>query len=159
NTSVTWIGGHSSWYNTSDARIKNNIQEDVKGLGFIMELRPVTYHYDIDKMNNLMGVVDSSDYPEKYDKEKIKQTGFLAQEVEQAAQNSGYDFSGVCAPKGDTKYYSMAYAEFVVPLVKGMQEQQEMITKLEKENKELKQQMEEQNKLLLQRLEKLERGK
>ncbi|MCD4745548.1 MAG: hypothetical protein K8R58_04560, partial [Bacteroidales bacterium] len=42
NTSVTWIGGHSSWYNTSDARIKNNIQEDVKGLGFIMELRPVT---------------------------------------------------------------------------------------------------------------------
>ena len=127
NSSVTWIGGNSTWHNTSDARMKNNIKEDVKGLDFIMELRPVTYYFDKDKMDELIGTVDSSDYAEKYDKEKIKQSGFLAQEVEQAAQKSGYDFSGVCAPKGDVKYYSMAYAEFVVPLVKGMQEQQEMI--------------------------------
>jgi len=135
NSSVTWIGGHSSWHNTSDARMKNNIQEDVKGLDFIMELRPLTYYYDIEKMNDLIGVADSSDYAEKYNKEKIKQSGFLAQEVEQAAQNSGYDFSGVCEPKGDVKYYSLAYAEFVVPLVKAVQE-------LAQENEELRQRIE-----------------
>lgn len=31
----------------------------------------------------------------KYDIERIKMTGFLAQEVEQAALLSGYDFSGI----------------------------------------------------------------
>ncbi len=148
NSSVTWIGGHSSWHNTSDARMKNNILEDVIGLDFIMELRPVTYYFDIDRMNDLIGVVDSSDYTEKYDKEKIKQSGFLAQEVEQAAQKSGYDFSGVCIPKGEVKYYSLAYAEFVVPLVKGMQEQQAMIEKQQEIIEEL-----------ISRIEKLEKSK
>ena len=37
NTNVAWIGGHSSWYNTSDTRMNNNIREDVKGLDFILE--------------------------------------------------------------------------------------------------------------------------
>ena len=46
--------------------------------------------------------------------ELIKQSGFLAQEVERAALESGYDFSGITPPKGDVKYYSLAYAEFVV---------------------------------------------
>ncbi len=148
NSSVTWIGGHSSWNNTSDERMKNNIQEDVKGLDFIMELRPVTYYFDKDKIDNLIGTVDSSDYPEKYDIEKIKQSGFLAQEVEQAAQKSGYDFSGVSKSKGDVKYYSLAYAEFVVPLVKAVQEQQQII---EKQNSTIE--------ILIKRLEVLENSK
>ena len=130
NTAITWIGGHSSWYNTSDTRVKNNVKEDVQGLDFILKLRPVTYHFDKDKMDQLMGMVDASDYAEKYDKEKIKQSGFLAQEVEQAAIDSGYDFSGVCKPTDHIKYYSLAYAEFVVPLVKAMQEQQVLIEEL-----------------------------
>ncbi len=145
NSGISWIGGHSTWHNTSDASVKNNINEDVKGLDFIMGLRPVTYHFDIDKMNELIGVTDSSDYTGKYDKERIKQSGFLAQEVKQAALNSGYDFSGVCTPKGDVKYYSLAYAEFVVPLVKAVQEQQEIIevqqaeiNAMEAQNKALK---------------------
>ncbi len=127
NSSVTWIGGHSTWHNTSDARIKNNIKEDVKGLDFIMKLRPVTYNIDKDKLDALIGTVDSSDYAEKYDVEKIKQSGFIAQEVERAAQEAGYDFSGVSKPKGDVKYYSLAYSEFVVPVVKAVQEQEQQI--------------------------------
>jgi len=122
NTSVTWIGGHSLWNNTSDARMKNNIKEEVVGLDFILKLRPVTYNFDKDKMDKLIGVVDSSDYPEKYDIEKIVQSGFLAQEVEQAANDVGYDFSGVTIPKGEENYYSLEYAVFVVPLVKAVQE-------------------------------------
>ena len=42
-------------------------------------------------------------------------------------KEAGYDFSGISKPHGDVKYYSLAYAEFVVPLVKAVQEQQERI--------------------------------
>ena len=155
NSSVSWIGGHSYWYNTSDARVKTNIKEDVKGLDFIMELRPVTYYFDKDKMDELTGTVDSTHYPEKYDVEKIKQSGFMAQEVEQAAQNSGYDFSGISKPKGDVKYYSLAYAQFVVPLVKAVQEQQGTIETLKEMNKEQQTMIIE----LKSRIEKLEMNK
>ena len=55
------------------------------------------------------------------------QSGFVAQDVEKAAKKVGYSFSGVDAPKNDNDIYGLRYSEFVVPLVKGMQEQQEMI--------------------------------
>ncbi len=148
NTSVTWIGGQVTWDTYSDERAKNNINEDVKGLDFINELRPVTYYFDKKKMDELIGTVDSSDYQGKYDIEKIKQTGFLAQDVEKAAIKSGYDFSGIKKPKDKTGYYSLAYAEFVVPLVKAVQEQQQM---LEKQNNTIE--------LLMKRLEILEKSK
>ena len=69
----------------------------------------------------------SSSYEGKYDREQIRYTGFIAQEVEAAAQELGYDFSGVDKPKSEDDFYGLRYAEFVVPLVKGMQEQQELI--------------------------------
>jgi hypothetical protein len=47
--------------------------------------------------------------------------------VEEAAKSVGYTFSGVRAANHDTGLYSMSYADFVVPLVKAMQEQQQMI--------------------------------
>src|SRR5205085_10645728 len=65
--------------------------------------------------------------PEKYDLEKIKFSGFLAQEVESAAQASGYDFSGLTKPKKETELYTLSYESFVVPLVKAVQEQQSII--------------------------------
>ena len=39
----------------------------------------------------------------------------------------GFDFAGVSAPENETDLYGIRYAQFVVPLVKAMQEQQEMI--------------------------------
>jgi len=138
NTSVTSIGGQVGWTNFSDGRIKTNVQENVAGLNFIMKLRPVTYHFDKDKQDELMGVVDSSEYAEKYDIEKIQFSGFIAQEVEQAAQEIGYDFSGV--DKSGVKnggLYGLRYAEFVVPMVKAMQEQQEIIEKQQQTIEEL----------------------
>lgn len=56
------------------------------------------------------------------------QSGFIAQEVLQAAQDSGYDFDGVNKPQHDKDAYSIAYSQFVVPLVKAVQEQQAIIT-------------------------------
>jgi type II secretory pathway component PulM len=43
----------------------------------------------------------------------------------------------------------LAYSEFVVPLVKGMQEQQEIIEELKSENEELKARLLEIEKLLM----------
>ena len=60
-------------------------------------------------------------------REKIVYTGFVAQEVEAAARAIGYDFSGVDAPQNPDGHYGLRYAEFVVPLVKAIQEQQAMI--------------------------------
>jgi len=41
-------------FNTvSDGRFKYNIHEDVKGLDFIMQLRPVTYQFDTKKQEIL----------------------------------------------------------------------------------------------------------
>lgn len=55
-------------------------------------------------------------------KESIVYTGFIAQDVEKTAKAAGYEFSGVDAPKNDNDLYGLRYAEFVVPLVKSVQE-------------------------------------
>ncbi|RLD61142.1 MAG: hypothetical protein DRJ05_03290 [Bacteroidetes bacterium] len=154
NTSVTWIGGNVEWETYSKSSAKGNIKEDVKGLDFIMDLRPVTYHIDKDEMDRAIGVVDSSDYAEKYDIEKIKQTGFLAEEILQAANKSGYYFSGVTTLKEETGLYSIAYSKFVVPLVKAVQEQNEIIEAYEEKFISQEDKME----LLMDRLEKLEKS-
>ncbi|NNF21458.1 MAG: hypothetical protein HKN67_05920 [Saprospiraceae bacterium] len=133
NTSMTWIGGQVTWSTFSDARMKENIKEDVSGLDFIMKLRPVSYHVKKDGIDRILGVRDDRDYPEKYDIEKVKQTGFVAQEVEQAALESGYNFSGVRKPENENTPYSLSYAQFVVPLVKAVQEQQEEIEELKQQ--------------------------
>ena len=70
--------------------------------------------------------------------ERIVQTGFIAQAVEAAAKSIGYDFSGVDAPKNENDYYGLRYAEFVVPLVIAVQEQQKIIETQQKEIDELK---------------------
>jgi hypothetical protein len=82
------------------------------------------------------------------DKEKTVYSGFSAQQVEQLAKNIGYDFSGVQVPQNDKQHYSISYADFVVPIVKSIQEQQVMIEKmqktielLQKENSEMKKQL------------------
>ena len=127
----------------SDAKIKNTITEDVKGLEFILKLRPVTYHISNKAMTTVTGNKETPDFPGKYDGEKIKYTGFVAQEVEQAAKDAGYDFSGVAAPQNEWSLYTIKYAEFVVPLVKAMQEQHQQIEALKKEKEEQQQQINE----------------
>lgn len=64
-------------------------------------------------------------------------SGFLAQEVEQAARSIGYNFSGVDAPKNDKSLYGLRYAEFTVPLVKAVQEQQALIESQKQEIRDL----------------------
>src|SRR5258706_10860710 len=85
-------------------------------------------------------------------KEKIIYSGFVAQDVEKAAKETDYDFSGVDAPKNDKDLYGLRYADFVVPLVKAVQEldenqnskfktQNDAIVELQKENNDLKERL------------------
>jgi hypothetical protein len=117
NTSVTSIGGYVAWTKFSDGRYKKNIKENVPGLEFIRQLRPITYNLDVTGVNNF--------YHTKSDAasaEAITQTGFIAQEVEAAAKKVNYDFSGIVVPQNENSLYALRYADFVVPLVKAVQE-------------------------------------
>ena len=125
NTSVIAIEG-TLFTNVSDARFKYNVQNNVPGLEFITKLKPSTYYFDNEKLAEFAktGVVGSSWATTEG---KIIKTGFLAQEVEKVAQEIGYDFDGINRPENDRDNYSLAYSQFVVPLVQAVQEQQKII--------------------------------
>ncbi len=122
NTSVTSIGGQVGWTAFSDGRFKKDIKEDVSGLDFINELRPVSYTVDKAGLNKFLHVNDSSSNQAEVKSVPTRQTGFVAQEVEAIVKKTGYVFSGVDAPENENDPYGIRYAAFVVPLVKGMQE-------------------------------------
>jgi trimeric autotransporter adhesin len=146
-------GGWAGWSNVSDGRFKTDVKENVPGISFIEKLRPVTYKLKATEMDAFYHQNDKDkaaklrkDYQAGLaEKEKITFTGFIAQEVEAAAKQSGFDFSGVDKAKNENDTYGLRYAEFVVPLVKAVQE-------LSNENENFKKQNEE----LLKRIEKLE---
>lgn len=145
NTSVVAIRGQVTGITAySDKRIKNNIKSDVPGLSFISKLNPVTYNLDIHKQNEILyrnKIVKMEEWEGKYDIEKITQTGFLAQEVAEAAQAANYDFNGVDVPKNPEDLYSVNYTSFVVPLVKAVQEQQLIIETEKQKNAQLAQEL------------------
>ena len=159
-----WLGnaGTTVWtnisYNLSDGRFKKNIKsESVKGLAFIKLLRPVTYNFDGNMFNDYITKNMPADQRKNYinqdfsQVDNITQTGFIAQEVEQAAKTAGYNFSGVHAPEGETDTYGISYYQFVVPLVKAVQEQQEMIEAQKAINENLQQQILELKKLVAEK--------
>jgi hypothetical protein len=146
NASIGTIGGFANWSNLSDGRFKTNVQENVPGLDFILKLRPVTYNFQARKFEKFLGRPDSliQNLSESYVlAESQMRTGFVAQEVEMSAQQLGYDFSGIHKPTNDKDNYSLAYAEFTVPLVKAVQEQQKIIGDQQKTIRDLQKQLEE----------------
>jgi hypothetical protein len=139
NTSVMVIGGAVPWTVISDGRFKKNIKENVPGLAFINLLKPITYTYDIHGLDKYIGAKEEekrngiSPMEEAINKkEKIIYTGFVAQDVEKTAAKLNYDFSGVYKPQNNKDVYGLSYSDFVVPLIKAVQE-------LSKQNDSLKQ--------------------
>lgn len=147
NSATATCGGYKNWTNVSDGRFKKNIKTDVPGLDFILRLQPVTYNLDVSGISKAINENQGKEWDENMKnaitiKEKVLQTGFIAQDVEKIAISIGYDFSGVDAPQNETDLYGLRYAEFVVPLVKAVQELNEALRA--------------ENDLLTQRLEILE---
>ncbi|MEO5890425.1 MAG: tail fiber domain-containing protein [Ferruginibacter sp.] len=145
NNGVLSIGGHVGWTTFSDGRFKQQVEENVKGLEFIMALRPVTYIIDLPGLNkyqhpgkkdtddSLNIILRQSKYQGLQRAATHRESGFIAQEVELAASRAGFTFSGVDKPTSDHALYGLRYGDFVVPLVKAVQEQQSVIEKLQKQ--------------------------
>ncbi len=157
NSNITSIGGFANWTNISDGRVKKNIKGNVPGLVFINKLQPVTYNLNLeaaDKILQLTGQIDKDGKTAQHTaeetearkaKEQVLYSGFIAQDVEKAAKELNYDFSGVDAAKNSKDLYGLRYSEFVVPLVKAVQELSKMnddkdtkIDDLQKQINELK---------------------
>jgi trimeric autotransporter adhesin len=157
NSTVTVIGGQVGWSTLSDGRFKTNIKEDVPGLDFILQLRPVNYNFLAGKyaehlQRRMADSVKNKMVVSYTAAEQALHTGFIAQEVEQVVKKNGYHFNGVHTPASETDNYSITYDEFVVPLVKAMQQLNAKAEQLSKENDQLKKQLLE----ITQRLNKLE---
>src|SRR5450432_426799 len=137
NADVTSIGGQVGWTSFSDGRYKRNIKQNVPGLAFINQLQPITYTVDVSaiqsKLQSIRGDMKgtndnnstkpSAEQNAGNESSNMIHTGFIAQDVEKTALKLGYTFSGVDKPKDDSKsFYGLRYGEFVVPLVKAVQE-------------------------------------
>jgi len=155
NTAGMVIGGYAPWSNLSDGRFKENVKEDVPGLKFINKLHPVTYTINTKKLDEhiMQNMPDSirakrMQSAESYAKATTKiQTGLIAQDVEKAAKDLGYSFDGVNAPQNSTDNYSVAYSQFIMPLIKAVQELSKIndakdarIDTLQKQNSDLQKQ-------------------
>jgi len=122
--------------NTSDARLKESIEDSALGLDFLNKHRPVSFNWKDIKEN---GTLDK----------KQKHYGFIAQEVEQVLVDSNIstqDFAPLIKSnlKDDNEVetgeniYGIRYAEYIGILVKAVQELSEQNKVLEKRIEELK---------------------
>lgn len=158
NTSTMEIGGFQDWTNYSDARIKNNIKDNVVGLALINKLKPVSYKIDYHKLSALLnednGEIGEEDplFKSRTFKSEQIDYGFLAQDVENSFKELDIEFQGLKAPRGHDDLYKLSYSSFVVPLVKAVQELDTKNAQLENECNDLRQTLTE----VLERLSKLE---
>lgn len=142
-SAITSIGGYVNWSNVSDGRVKKNVKANVPGLSFINKLKPVTYTLNLDAADKIIGnkgdqPVDKINKKDRTAKEAVVYSGFIAQDVEKLAKELNYEFSGVDAAKNDHDLYGLRYAEFVIPLVKAVQELSQQNEVLRREVDELK---------------------
>ncbi|MFT6165763.1 MAG: hypothetical protein ACJASF_000445 [Vicingaceae bacterium] len=104
-TRVAYVEGTTGNYvQPSDSTLKSNINEIQPVLGRVMKLRPVSYFY------------------KGFEQDAIKTTGFLAQDVAKELPN--------LVKYGEGGQMGLAYSEFSVIAIKAIQEQQELIDKL-----------------------------
>tara|TARA_R100001440_G_scaffold14622_3_gene24816 strand:- start:17807 stop:22447 length:4641 start_codon:yes stop_codon:yes gene_type:complete len=102
--------------NTSDKRLKENIDDSDLGLEFVNKLRPVKYNY----------IKDKHDGKTKY--------GIIAQEVQEVLKESNNeDFAGI---KDSDEYLGADYIQFVAPLIKAVQELSAEVNQLKQQLKD-----------------------
>ncbi|MEN9866515.1 MAG: hypothetical protein RL748_2105 [Pseudomonadota bacterium] len=119
NTAVTIIQGNAAYTQSSDQRLKEDIQPLAEGTNFIMKLRPVSY-----RMKNPA--------------DNRRNWGLIAQDIEALL---GTD-NAMLTVSGDTdRTLGLRYTDFIAPLIKAVQEQEEVIKSLEGKNSQLQAQM------------------
>lgn len=119
NFTVTSIGGVVAYSVVSDGRFKSNFRNDVPGLEFINQLEPVTYDMDRNKISSFAGFTADKDQQRA---PLVREAGFVAQKIEEIVSKNQYNFYGVEKPQSDKDTYRVRYSDFVVPIVKALQE-------------------------------------
>ena len=120
---------------TSDSRLKQEVETSVLGIDFVKALRPVSYKWIEGKK---VPIVDGTDengdniYRTDADGNWVYESrdgarrhwGFIAQEVKQVVDDANVDFAGwSLADKDDPdSTQSLRYEEFIAPLTKALQE-------------------------------------
>lgn len=123
DVNVSVIEGQVAWSNPSDRRLKENIVYSNRlGLDFVNSLKTVSYNYIADK-------------------NKTRYDGFIAQDIEKLMADLNIPFSGL--KKSDDGMLSLAYSDFVMPVVNAIQEQQKEIESLQNQVEILKSQVQE----------------
>ena len=125
----------------SDERDKIDIEDSPLGLNFILQLRPRKY-----RMNSREAYFEKGqerDFTATNDGSKAGKRphyGLIAQEVKEVMNELGVDFAGYLDSKvdGGEDVLSLGYTEFIAPMIKAIQEQQQMIKELQKQIEELK---------------------
>lgn len=128
----------------SDKRDKTDIEPSDLGLEFIMALNPVRYRLDQrERYFDDREAVDATGAPYQ---ERVAVTadgsraskrisyGLIAQEVGDVVQRLGVDFAGWqdhSLQDGGRDVQSLAYEQFIAPLIKAVQQQQHKIEQLE----------------------------
>ena len=129
------IYGSSAYQVRSDRRDKADIEETKLGLNFITKLEPVQFRIDkrdeyFLKDEDDQWIVDeenSSKIPIAKDgslKRNRFHQGFIAQQVKEIADEIGHDFAGYQdhTINGGLDIKTLAYSEFIAPIVKSIQE-------------------------------------
>jgi hypothetical protein len=109
--------GTTSWFGTSDRRLKKNIQTLPNALSNIMKMRGVSFDWRGDEFPEL-------NLSNKHD------IGVIAQEIKEI-------YPEVVNTPADG-YYSVSYATLVPVLIEGIKEQQKMIDSLKAQDAESK---------------------
>ncbi len=125
----------------SDKRDKIDIEDSPLGLNFILQLRPRKY-----RMNSREAYFEKGqerDFTATNDGSKAGKRphyGLVAQEVKEVMNELGVDFAGYLDSKvdGGEDVLSLGYTEFIAPMIKAIQEQQQMIEELKKQIEEFK---------------------
>jgi hypothetical protein len=107
NGAITYAGINVAWSITSDRRHKEQIQTSGLGLDFIKALHPVSY-------------------TRKNSKDKKTEYGFIAQELETVLKEFGAANNGTITID-DEGFYSVRYNDLLAPMVKAIQEQNQLI--------------------------------
>tara|TARA_R110002020_G_scaffold447336_1_gene659701 strand:- start:304 stop:1227 length:924 start_codon:yes stop_codon:yes gene_type:complete len=124
----------ATWNYSSDKRQKTDIKNDVLGLDFIKDLRPVTYKHK-----------SPSEFPKEWssynadDKKPMGGDkvihGLIAQEVKEALDKQGVDTFGGWSV-GDDGRQRISAEKMVMPLIKAVQELSAKVESLEKQLKD-----------------------
>ena len=140
NTSITAIKGQVAFSTYSDERIKRNIDDSTLGLNFIMKLSPFTNKMKnpADYPNDLLearfrDVPGNGPFVREYERQADDENtndGLIAQEVKEAMDEVGVNWSGWSKNESDGKE-GVQYGALTIPLIKAIQEQQKLIEKLE----------------------------